>query len=86
MIDIWIARDNDGDLCMFTDEPKEEHGVWDTDSIEIVELDPDTFEEITYENSPVKGTYDDIELPMTDAEVDNNLVDITVPVAKENEN
>ena len=55
---IWLARDDDGELYAFPTKPKllNEIGIWDDDSGESIDLGWDeVFSEITFENSPVKA-------------------------------
>lgn len=55
---LWVARDRDGKLVLFTDEPikDEAMGVWDNFSPDgsIVLSDKSTFPEVTWESEPKK--------------------------------
>ena len=51
---LWIARDRDNDLRVFTSEPYERHGIFMTefDNDDFIFIDSDMFPEVTFENSP----------------------------------
>lgn len=54
---LWIARDEDDTLAVFTEEPeKVKRGADDEETFwwgcERMELDEDLFPEVTFENSP----------------------------------
>lgn len=55
---LWVARDRDGKLVLFTDEPikDEAMGVWDNFSPDgsIVLSDKSMFPEVTWESEPKK--------------------------------
>ena len=55
---LWVARDRDGKLILFTDEPikDESMGVWDNFSPDgsIVLADKSMFPEVTWETEPKK--------------------------------
>ena len=55
---LWVARDRDGKLILFTDEPikDEAMGVWDNFSPDgsIVLSDKGMFPEVTWESEPKK--------------------------------
>ena len=56
---LWIARDKDGCLCLYSKKPKlseEIEGLWVCsqygDLVEVSVLPSEMFPEITFENSP----------------------------------
>ena len=51
---LWIARDKNWEyLTLFTDFPYAQNGVWRVPGHDnMVSLNPDTFPEVTFENSP----------------------------------
>ena len=51
-MELWIARDRDGVLCLFDCEPfKNDYGCWATYGNCYV-IDDYLFPEVTFENSP----------------------------------
>ena len=54
MKSIWIARDNDGSLNAYTEEPRKNYVREDFRSRngENMKLHPNSFPEVTWENSP----------------------------------
>ena len=55
---MWIARDEDGTLNLFTEfKPHRVDGLWINDSLSddyYIQLDESLFPEITYHNNPVE--------------------------------
>ena len=51
---MWIARDKNGWLCIFSTEPHLDKAKerWEIDSIDWCGIDEDLFPEVTFENSP----------------------------------
>ena len=51
---LWIARDADNDLRMFTSQPYPRNGIYrtDEDNENFIFIDSDMFPELTFENSP----------------------------------
>ena len=56
---LWIARDKDSSLCLYSKEPKlseEIEGVWVCSQygypVEVTVLPSEMFPEVTFENSP----------------------------------
>ena len=60
---IWIARDKDGDLYLYSEKPKaddngvfygeaDQNRIFITTSAPWVEIDSDLYPEVTFENSP----------------------------------
>lgn len=54
MAKIWIARDLNGTLCLYTGEPHRKDNHWDYTfrAVDYCELDKNLYPEITWENSP----------------------------------
>ena len=55
MKSIWIARDKDGTLNLFGEEPQSDGSVWDdmtTEGCLFGPLDSSLYPEVTYNNSP----------------------------------
>lgn len=58
---LWVARDKNGELWLFTDEPirDEKHGCFlpYREQVDVYELDMNTLNKLTWVNSPkvVKG-------------------------------
>lgn len=50
---VWVARDGDGSLWIYTTKPRGECGMF-TSSDGGYQIDGSTYPEITYENSPIK--------------------------------
>ena len=48
---VWIARDKNGELCLYTSEPWRNGLCFDYDGI-LLPIDEDMYPEITWENSP----------------------------------
>ena len=58
---LWIARDINGDLCLYDKKPKlseEIEGVWVCsqydDLVNVIVLPSEYFHEVTFENSPIQ--------------------------------
>ena len=58
---LWIARDLNGDLCLYDKKPKlseEVEGVWVCSQygefVNVIVLPSEYFPEVTFENSPVQ--------------------------------
>ena len=52
---LWIARDKDNDLRVFTSQPYQRNGIFMADSSykdDFIFIDSDIFPEVTFENSP----------------------------------
>ena len=53
-MELWIARDKNGALALYTEEPtlcynKQYEGTYDS---QMIDLDENLFPEVTFENSP----------------------------------
>lgn len=53
-MELWIARDNDGDLWIFERKPYLYEGEWVCEGARNCHCEFDFFPEITFENSPLK--------------------------------
>ena len=55
---LWIARDEDGDLWLYNRELEKKFGgfVPTDDNCDIMAIDNDLFPEVTFENSPKQMT------------------------------
>lgn len=53
-IEYYIARDKDGTLILFKDEPFENNGEWELNTSDVIRLPNKYFPEVSYENSPQK--------------------------------
>ena len=53
-MNLWIARDLDGDLWLYNRKPKKSLGgfIPINDDCDIMDIDNDLYPEVTYENSP----------------------------------
>lgn len=52
-MELWIARDENGDLALHESEPYCPSGKWHNSNQEFY-LDSELFPEVTFENSPQK--------------------------------
>jgi hypothetical protein len=87
---MWIARDKDGTICVYKDEPKYDiyEGEWYADDADLGEvvtnfpLYDEEFPEVTCENSPVEITYLG---QLANASVDSNIcADCEAPLHDKN--
>jgi len=51
---VWVARDEDNSLWIYTTKPHKACGMFDCAYGEMFQIDASVYPEITYENSPVK--------------------------------
>lgn len=52
---VWVARDDDGSLWIYTTKPIEGGGMFSCSATgDMFQIDSSVYPEITYENSPVK--------------------------------
>lgn len=52
---VWVARDDDGSLWIYTAKPVEACGMFHASaSGDCIPIDDSVYPEITYENSPIK--------------------------------
>lgn len=52
---VWVARDEDGSLWLYSAKPVKACGMFHCSSVgEMFQIDDSVYPEITYENSPVK--------------------------------
>ena len=51
---LWIARDKDGELCLYTEKPEKSDDIFiaPTEDTYIIFLKEDRYPEVTFENSP----------------------------------
>jgi hypothetical protein len=59
-VEVWMARDDDGDLYAYTCKPcrTQELGFWELEGpylCDFIRLKSELFPEVTFENSPVKA-------------------------------
>jgi hypothetical protein len=52
---MWVARDEDAQLCLFYHKPSANHGVWIDGRHNYISID-DIFPDVTYANSPREVT------------------------------
>lgn len=52
VMSVWIARDDDGNLCVFEKKPMKDNIGWWAKSSRYFKLNPNLFKEVTFENSP----------------------------------
>lgn len=52
---VWVARDDDGSLWIYTTKPVKGGGMFSCSATgDMFQIDDSVFPEITYDNSPVK--------------------------------
>ena len=51
---VWVARDEDNSLWIYTTKPNKACGMFDCSYGEMFQINESVYPEITYENSPVK--------------------------------
>lgn len=51
-MELWIARDKDGELYIYPDKPYIAGGVFCNDSETFFKISGDAFPQVTWENSP----------------------------------
>lgn len=51
---VWVARDEDGSLWIYTGKPTKAAGMFACPWGEMFQIDESVYPEITYENSPIK--------------------------------
>ena len=52
MEEMWIARDYNGYLCLYTEKPIKKEVYFTTDEKDYIFLPEKMFPEVTFENSP----------------------------------
>lgn len=63
---LWIARDKDGELCLYKTKPwKRINTIYHNDEFDcndsFIKIDSDLFPEVTWENSPKKVKFELVE-------------------------
>ena len=52
---VWVARDDDGSLWIYTTKPVKSDGMFHCSATgDMFQIDDSVYPEITYENSPIK--------------------------------
>lgn len=52
---VWVARDDDGSLWIYTTKPVEAGGMFHCSAVgEMFQINDSVYPEITFENSPIK--------------------------------
>ncbi len=53
---LWIARDKDNELRIFTSKPYQRYGIFRTEynNDDFIFIDSEKFPEVTFENSPME--------------------------------